>query len=147
MRKNEWRPSMNQSAAGILPANQSEKSTAGKMPAAPWRCRLTCSRFIVSTHTRSEWRPPMNPYSLSCLSRRDLLWRFGGGLGGVALAHLLGAHCLLAADETGSLAPSSSALAGVLRNGTHHPARARRVIQLFMNGGASQMDLFDHKPE
>ena len=89
----------------------------------------------------------MNPYSPSCLSRRDFLWRFGGGLGGVALAHLLGQHGLLAADETGSLAPSVSALTGVLRNGAHHPARARRVIQLFMNGGASQMDLFDYKPE
>jgi prepilin-type N-terminal cleavage/methylation domain-containing protein len=31
-----------QSAAGILPADQSEKSTAGKMPAAPWRRRLSC---------------------------------------------------------------------------------------------------------
>lgn len=30
---------------------------------------------------------------------------------------------------------------------THHPAKAKRVIQLFMNGGASQMDLFDYKPE
>src|SRR5215211_8888147 len=29
---------------------------------------------------------------------------------------------------------------------THHPSKARRVIQLFMNGGASQCDLFDHKP-
>ena len=36
-----------QSAAGILPADQSEKSTAGKMPAAPWRCRVTCSRFMA----------------------------------------------------------------------------------------------------
>ncbi len=33
-----------QSAAGILPADQSEKSTAGKMPAAPWRRRLSCSK-------------------------------------------------------------------------------------------------------
>ena len=31
--------------------------------------------------------------------------------------------------------------------GLHHPAKAKRVIQLFMNGGASQMDLFDYKPE
>ncbi len=29
----------------------------------------------------------------------------------------------------------------------HHPPRAKQVIQLFMNGGASQMDLFDYKPE
>ncbi len=31
--------------------------------------------------------------------------------------------------------------------GLHHPAKVRRVIQLFMNGGVSQMDTFDHKPE
>src|SRR6185436_12065559 len=89
----------------------------------------------------------MKAYSALSLSRRDFLWRFGGGLGGVALAHLLGQHGLLATDETGSLTPSGSALTGVLRSGTHHPARAKRVIQLFMNGGASQMDLFDYKPE
>src|SRR5436190_17961035 len=89
----------------------------------------------------------MNAYSPSFLSRRDFLWRFGGGLGGVALAHLLGQHGLLATDETGSLTPSGSSPTGVLRNGPHHLARAKRVIQLFMNGGASQMDLFDYKPE
>src|SRR5438046_5697125 len=89
----------------------------------------------------------MNPYSSSFLSRRDFLWRFGGGLGGVALAHLLGRNGLLAADEPAILTPASAALKGVLRNGPHHPARAKRVIQLFMNGGASQMDLFDYKPE
>src|SRR5690606_23325052 len=32
-------------------------------------------------------------------------------------------------------------------SGLHHPARVRRVIQLFMNGGVSQMDTFDYKPE
>src|SRR5882762_4672760 len=89
----------------------------------------------------------MNPYSPSCLSRREFLWRFGGGLGGVALAHLLGQHGLLAADETGSLTPSRSSPTGVLGDGPHHPGRAKRIIQLFMNGGASQMDLFDYKPE
>ncbi|HKI72057.1 MAG TPA: hypothetical protein VKA81_06765, partial [Verrucomicrobiae bacterium] len=30
------------------------------------------------------------------LDRREFLWRFGGGLGGIALAHLLGAEGLLA---------------------------------------------------
>src|SRR2546425_5035523 len=81
------------------------------------------------------------------LDRRRFLWRFGGGLGGVALAHLLGQHGLLAADQTGNSSPSNSELTGMLRDGPHHPARAKRVIQLFMNGGASQMDLFDYKPE
>ncbi len=75
-------------------------------------------------------------------SRREFLWRFGGGLGGIALAQLLGEQSLFASTAT----PAPSNHAGTLGNGLHHPARAKRVIQLFMNGGASQMDLFDHKP-
>lgn len=71
------------------------------------------------------------------IPRREFLWRFGGGLGGVALTHLLGTQGLLA---SGSSHPS-------LKGGLHYPAKARRVIQLFMNGGASQMDTFDFKPE
>jgi len=73
-------------------------------------------------------------------TRRDLLWQFGGGLGGVALMHLLG--------RDGVLAESASPKARAeLNGGIHHKARARRVIQLFMNGGVSQMDTFDFKPE
>src|SRR6266536_1101672 len=55
-------------------------------------------------------------------SRRDFLWQLGGGLGGIALAHLLNA------EET-------------------KPAKAKRVVQLFMSGAASQCDTFDYKPE
>ena len=32
-------------------------------------------------------------------SRRDFLWRYGGGLGGIALASMLSSEGLLAADE------------------------------------------------
>ncbi len=35
---------------------------------------------------------------------------------------------------------------GKVANGLHHPARAKRVIFLFMNGGLSQVDSFDPKP-
>jgi hypothetical protein len=34
-----------------------------------------------------------------------------------------------------------------LNGGLHHRAKVKRVIQLFMNGGVSQMDSFDYKPE
>ena len=67
-------------------------------------------------------------------SRREFLWQSGGGLGGIALANLLGA------DEKPSL---NSALAGL----PHHPPKAKRVIQFFMAGAASHVDLFDFKPD
>jgi hypothetical protein len=70
-------------------------------------------------------------------SRREFLWRFGGGLGGIALAHLFAAT-----EEARAANPN-----GALHDGLHHRPKARRVIQLFMNGGASQMDLFDFKPQ
>jgi hypothetical protein len=69
------------------------------------------------------------------LERRQLLWQLGGGLGGIALASLLQREGLLA---TAAEAPR----AGVL----HHPAKAKRVVQLFMSGAASQCDTFDYKP-
>jgi hypothetical protein len=72
-------------------------------------------------------------------NRREFLWRFGGGLGGIAVAHLLGAEGLLAGVP---LRPRPE-----LNGGLHHRAKVKRIVQLFMNGGASQVDLFDHKPE
>src|SRR3954464_4545433 len=65
-------------------------------------------------------------------TRREFLWRFGGGLGGVALAQLLA--------EAGAFGETSV-------GGLHHPAKVKRVVQLFMNGGVSQPDTFDYKPE
>jgi hypothetical protein len=72
-------------------------------------------------------------------SRRDLIWRLGGGLGGIALAQLLGENGLLADPQ---LRPRSD-----LNGGLHHRAKVKRVVQLFMNGGVSQCDTFDYKPE
>src|SRR5690348_8991184 len=74
------------------------------------------------------------------INRREALWQFGGGLGGIALAHLLGQGGLLA--ETGAPTPRPE-----FNGGRHHPAKVRRIVQLFMNGGVSQMDTFDYKPE
>jgi hypothetical protein len=79
------------------------------------------------------------------MNRRDFLARFGLGLGGVALMGLL--H----QDARGaSIAPTSQATApnpfkGVLDH-PHFPPKAKRIIYLFMAGGPSQLDLFDHKP-
>jgi len=84
-------------------------------------------------HT-SPWH---SPQAARALSRRDFLWTSGGGLGGIALAALVGQENLGAAPV---IPPT---LGGVL----HHPARAKRVVQLFMAGAASHIDLFDFKPE
>src|SRR5919202_1627002 len=69
------------------------------------------------------------------MNRRDFLWHSGGGLGGIALAALLGRDGLLAAEK---LRPDG---------GLHHKPKAKRVVQLFMAGAASHIDLFDYKPE
>jgi hypothetical protein len=73
-------------------------------------------------------------------TRRRVLARLGGGLGGLALAALLGDTNTLPAETSGAasfdLAPKPS----------HFPARARAVIQLFMHGGPSHIDLLDPKP-
>jgi hypothetical protein len=71
------------------------------------------------------------------MTRRDFLWQSGGGLGGIALAALLGRDGLVASDSP--LKRSDG--------GLHHAPRAKRVVQLFMAGGASHIDLFDFKPE
>ncbi len=66
-----------------------------------------------------------------------MLARWGGGFGTLALAHLLGQDALLADD----VQPAAD-----LNGGLHHRAKVKRVVQLFMNGGASPMDTFDYKP-
>jgi hypothetical protein len=83
------------------------------------------------------------------MDRRDFLWRSGGGLGGIALAQLLGRSGLLAQEPPASSAARAGDAArtgGDLNGGLHHRAKARRVLQLFMNGGVSQVDTFDYKP-
>lgn len=69
------------------------------------------------------------------LSRRDWLQRAGHGLGWSALMQLL------ASDST------SGAVESFRASGLHHPPRATSVIWLFMNGGPSQIDTWDYKPE
>lgn len=74
------------------------------------------------------------PLAADGLSRRRFLNRFGLGLGGIALAGLLNPPKLGAAGVPGAL------------EATHFPAKAKRVIFLFMAGGPSQLETFDYKP-
>lgn len=77
----------------------------------------------------------------SKLSRRDLLERSGLGVGMLGLAGVFAACRELAAESVASPASSMSP------KPSHHPARAKRVIHLFLNGGPSHIDTFDPKPE
>jgi hypothetical protein len=66
-----------------------------------------------------------------------VLWRAGGGLGGLALSWLMAQE---AAASPGK-APGAAVAA------PHFPAKAKRVIQIFLAGGVSHVDTFDYKPE
>src|SRR3954451_7656799 len=70
----------------------------------------------------------------SPITRRELLCRAAGGFGAIALSGLLAEA---SARETDPLAPRPP----------HFPARAKRVIFLYMTGGVSHVETFDHKPK
>ena len=84
-------------------------------------------------------KTPFDKKTSHLMDRRSFLWRSGGGLGGIALAHLLG--------REGALGASAGMGKPELNGGIHHVAKAKRVVQLFMSGAASQIDTFDYKPQ
>lgn len=69
-------------------------------------------------------------------SRRDFLLRAGGGLGALAFACLRAEQVRASDVRRFGLAPRP----------THHAAKVKNVIWLFMDGGPSHIDLFDPKP-
>jgi hypothetical protein len=77
----------------------------------------------------------MYPTDSHAINRRQWLLQAGAGFGGLALMHMLS---------------QEGALGDVIRSewngGLHHAPKAKRVVQLFMNGGVSQVDSFDYKP-
>ena len=73
-----------------------------------------------------------NRIAVQPTSRRRFLEQWGGGLGSIALMHMLG-------RESDAARPDFD-------GGLHHRAKAKRVVQLFMSGAASQCDMYDYKP-
>jgi hypothetical protein len=79
------------------------------------------------------------------LTRRNFLGRaflgsWGAGLGVTALASFLNRNLL-----AGESKPGTDKWEGVIRP-LHHAAKAKRVIYLYMAGGPSHLETFDHKP-
>ena len=64
----------------------------------------------------------------SFMNRRDAIASLGGGFGAAALGNIL------------------STASAAQQDGLNHRPKVKRVIQLFMNGGAFQGDFFDPKP-
>ena len=71
------------------------------------------------------------------LSRREMLRSSACGFGMLALSALLQENAAAGRSATDPLAARPA----------HFRPRAKRVIFIFLNGGASQVDLFQHKPE
>jgi hypothetical protein len=84
----------------------------------------------------------MNPHFYQPQTRREMLRHCCAGFGMVALGGLL------------PTLANSSALSPIVSSGknplapraSHFPARAKRIIFLFMHGGPSHIDTFDYKP-
>src|SRR3982751_6654834 len=81
-----------------------------------------------------------NSYLNQTLSRRELLRVSSTGFGSLALAGLL-------AQEQARGAIANAAPDPLAPKAPHFPAKAKRVIFLFMHGGPSQVDTFDYKPK
>jgi hypothetical protein len=87
-----------------------------------------------------------NPYDRHRLelTRRHFLSRASRGIGGVALASLLNPK--LFSELQRAPAPALDRWPGVVRP-LHHPAKAKRIIWLYMAGGPSHLETLDYKPK
>ena len=95
--------------------------------------QTTASEELTMPHRDPQYHrnphPPMN--------RREMLHRMGAGFGSLGLADMLAAEPVRGATSVSPLASKAP----------HFAPKAKHVIQLFMPGGPSQVDTFDHKPE
>ena len=73
---------------------------------------------------------------LQALTRRAFLGQTQSGVAGIGLLHLLA--------TAGQAAETPGWIPG--KGQSHHPAKAKRVLQIFCPGAASHMDLWEHKP-
>ncbi len=82
----------------------------------------------------------MHPF----LNRRNFLGHTATGLGGIALAHLLGRE---QASAKTPIRPNIQPANPNAPRLPHFEARAKRVLMIFCSGAVSQIDTFDYKPE
>ena len=87
----------------------------------------------------------MNPFQerMANTTRRHFLRQTQAGVGGMALASLLGRDLPKAAASGGALSPTDPLLPKM----PHFAPKAKRVIYLHLTGSPPHLDLFDYKPE
>ena len=88
-------------------------------------------------------RIPASPQG-GCMNRRQLLQRAGMGFGMLALGGLLERQGLLSQTTFANALDLTSPFAA---RASHYPPKAKAVIWLLLNGGPSQVDTWDYKPE
>ena len=74
-------------------------------------------------------------------TRRHFFGRMSTGIGSAALASLVNPDLFAGAPS------ATTSATGGLPGMPHLPARAKRVIYLFMSGAPSQLDMWDYKPK
>ncbi len=77
-------------------------------------------------------------------TRRQFLERTGMGMGALSLAGILGMDLR---SEAAATAPTTAALSPLAPHAPHFPVKAKAVIHIFAEGGPSQVDTWDPKPE
>src|ERR1043165_5316519 len=87
---------------------------------------------MALSNSSRKWSGQCSGTMENLLTRRQMLQQMSAAFGMLSLAGLLG--------------PLGSSGAESPLRGAHFPARAKRVIFLFMNGGPSHIDTFDPKP-
>ena len=96
----------------------------------------------MSKHNKTTKTPiiPSTPLN----DRRHFLFQSGWGFGTLALTSLMQNE--LRGNQSPSQRDQDSVRPGAVKV-LHHPPKAKRVVQLFMAGAASHIDLWDHKPQ
>jgi hypothetical protein len=82
---------------------------------------------------------------LASINRRSFLTRSAYGLGGIALAHLLGPTARARAAAAATPTAATTARWNGVVNPPHFPIKAKRIIHLCMAGGPSHLETFDYK--
>ncbi len=81
------------------------------------------------------------------IQRRQFLTRAGVDFPGLAAAVMLMEEQAPARSDEPNRSPTDAVGSGGMLRSLHHPPKAKRVIQLFMGGAASHLDLWDYKPQ